>query len=809
MENSLKLRIFLYIEIREAFVAMAKEGLFKIGGLENVQINIGKIVSEEDEWEPMGPVPCPEVEDMRHWYMKLLDRYPPFYAPYCDMCCLCTFGKCDLTGNKKGACGLDMRGQQARFVLIACCMGASAHCGHGRHMLHSLIDMFGADVPVDLGTQINVEAPIMRTVIGVKPKVLGDFAKAFDYVEEQIAQMMDATHTGQEGSYLDYEAKAYHVGMLDSLAKEASDMIQMIAFKYPMGADVPLVDIGVGCVDTDKPIILVIGHNVIPSVAIIDYLDEHDMRDLVEVAGICCTAIDNTRYDFKAKVVGAIGRQLRFVRSGVADVIVVDEQCIRADIVEQAQRVQAPLIATNNKALYGLPERSGDPAEEIIEDLASGKMAAVAILDPEKVAEVVPKLAMIMKNKRKNIRTLPSDAEQKEYAARCYDCGNCVLACPQGLPIDRAMQELAAGNPEPMSILFDKCVGCGRCEQVCKWEIPIVDVMQKTALKQVKSEKFKMRVGRGPVLDTEIRNVGAPLVLGTIPGVIAVVGCGNYPDGTEDVYKIAREFALRKYIVVATGCGAMDMALYRNEEGETIYEEFPGGFEAGGVVNIGSCVSNAHIHGAAIKVASIFARRNLRGNMDEIADYILNRVGAAGVAWGAMSQKAASIGTGVEVWGVPVVVGPHGAKYRHAHIGRKDDLTKWDVYNMRDGSKVRCEPAPEHLILGAETVEEAIPLLARLCMRPVDNPSGRQIKLTHYMDLSMKYLGAYHDDWPIFVRSETDLPLARKEEYLKVLEKDYGWKIDWDSKKILEGPLRKQDPQFDPTNLERLLKGAE
>ena len=90
----------------------------------------------------------------------------------------------------------------------------------------------------------------------------------------------------------------------------------------------------------------------------------------------------------------------------------------------------------------------------------------------------------------------------------------------------------------------------------------------------------------------------------------------------------------------------MSAGSYKNEEGKTLYEEFPGGFEAGGVLNVGSCVSNPHIAGAAIKVANIFAKRNLRGNYEEIADYIHNRVGAVGLAWGAYSQKAASIASG-------------------------------------------------------------------------------------------------------------------------------------------------------------------
>ena len=117
------------IEVRE-MEEIFKRGVLTLEGLENVRIFIGKIEEEEEEWEPMGPTPMPAISTIRSWDFKLLRRYKPFYAPFCDFCCLCTFGKCDLTGNKKGACGIRMDAQQGRIVLLACIIGCSAHCGH-------------------------------------------------------------------------------------------------------------------------------------------------------------------------------------------------------------------------------------------------------------------------------------------------------------------------------------------------------------------------------------------------------------------------------------------------------------------------------------------------------------------------------------------------------------------------------------------------------------------------------------------------------------------------------------------------------
>jgi acetyl-CoA decarbonylase/synthase complex subunit alpha len=283
------------------------------------------------------------------------------------------------------------------------------------------------------------------------------------------------------------------------------------------------------------------------------------------------------------------------------------------------------------------------------------------------------------------------------------------------------------------------------------------------------------RVGRGAIQDVEIRNVGSPIVLGEIPGILAVVGCSNYPKGGKDVYDICREFASRRYIVVTSGCSAMSAGSYKNAEGKTLYEEFPGGFEAGGVLNVGSCVANSHIAGAAIKVANIFAKRPLRGNYEEIADYIYNRLGAVGLAWGAYSQKAAAIAAGFWRLGIPVLVGPHGSKYRRMLLGREDKPEDWEVLDARTGNKVNVGPAPEHLFQTVETPQEAMVTIAKLCIRPNDTWKGRSIKLSHYVDLHKRLYGTMPQDLHLFVRTIADVPMTLKEEFTKILEAK-GWK---------------------------------
>jgi len=497
----------------------------------------------------------------------------------------------------------------------------------------------------------------------------------------------------------------------------------------------------------------------------------------VEVAGICCTAHDLTRYNPKAKIIGPISWQLRFIRSGIADVIVVDEQCIRTDVLIEAQKTMTPVIATSEKNCLGLPNRTSDPVDQIVSDLVEGRIQGALIFDPQKVGEVAVKASMLLAPKRMKFKVIPDSPSIIEGAKKCARCHHtpCRRACPNDLPIPEAMQQAAQGALEGLANLYNLCIGCGRCEGACTNDLPIHSFITGASERRVREERFKVRAGRGAIQDVEIRRVGGPIVLGEIPGIIALVGCANYPSGGVEVAQMAEEFAKRRYIVTASGCAAMSIGMYRDDEGKTLYEQFPGNFDAGGLVNVGSCVSNSHIAGAAIKIASIFARRRLRGNYEEIADYIHNRVGAVGIAWGAITQKAASIASGFWRLGVPVIVGPHGSKYRRMLLGRKDRAEDWYVYDACTGERIFVGPCPEHLFYAAETKEEAMVMAAKLCMRPNDTTRGRAIKLSNYIDLHKRFYGVMPDDLHFFVRRDADLSITIRNEIMKVLA-EKGWK---------------------------------
>ncbi|MEM2610718.1 MAG: 4Fe-4S dicluster domain-containing protein, partial [Candidatus Bathyarchaeia archaeon] len=524
-------------------------GLFK-----DLEVSIGRVISEE--WlEEAGPTQFPSITDLRDWDLKLLQRYKPFYMPFCDLCCLCTFGKCDLTGDKRGACGLNMAGQQSRIVLLACCIGAATHISHARHLVDYLIEKFGRDHPIDVGgLNVEVEAPITRLVCGIKPKTLGDLEDVLGYLERELTRLLAAAHTGQEESNLDFESKVFHAGMIDHVGLEIADIAQISALGFPKAEpEAPLADIGLGVVDSAKPVILVIGHNVPPAAEIVDYLMKNGLYGGVEVTGLCCTAHDVTRYNPKAKIIGPISWQLRFIRSGVADVIIVDEQCIRADTLIEAQKIKAPVIATSDVNCMGLPNRTRDEADRIVEDLVSGKQQGALILDPAKAAEVAVKTALLVAPRRMKFKALPDVSDIIEGARSCRKCDDCRRACPNDLPIREALAKALEGSLDALASLYDECVGCARCESACPINLPLHSFIVRAAERRLKEEKYKIRVGRGAIQDVEIRNVGSPIVLGEIPGVVAFVGCANYPKGGAEVAEMAIEFARRRYIVVASG----------------------------------------------------------------------------------------------------------------------------------------------------------------------------------------------------------------------------------------------------------------
>ncbi|HIH93167.1 TPA: acetyl-CoA decarbonylase/synthase complex subunit alpha, partial [Methanosarcina acetivorans] len=295
-------------------------GSFSIEDLESVQITINNIVgaakeaAEEKAKElgPMGPTAMAGLASYRSWNLLLLDRYEPVLTPMCDQCCYCTYGPCDLSGNKRGACGIDMAGQTGREFFLRVITGTACHAAHGRHLLDHVIEVFGEDLPLNLG-ESNVLTPNVTICTGLSPKTLGECRAPMEYVEEQLTQLLATIHAGQESAEIDYDSKALFSGSLDHVGMEVSDIAQVSAYDFPKAdPEAPLIEIGMGSIDKSKPLIVAIGHNVAGVTYIMDYMEENNLTDKMEIAGLCCTAFDMTRYKEAdrrapyAKIVGSL-----------------------------------------------------------------------------------------------------------------------------------------------------------------------------------------------------------------------------------------------------------------------------------------------------------------------------------------------------------------------------------------------------------------------------------------------------------------------------------------------------------------------
>ncbi|MGQ9468306.1 MAG: CO dehydrogenase/acetyl-CoA synthase complex subunit alpha [Nitrososphaerales archaeon] len=736
----------------------------------------------------LGPTPFPSLNTFREWDNILLKRYKPNYARLHETCNLCALGRCDFLAERIGKCGITLEAHQARMALLAIVSGAAAHASSARAILLYTIKEYGENRSINLGPNVLLSSPLIMTIVGVRPRTLNDLKRCLEWVQEQIVEVLSSVNVGQEGDVLDLESKALHVGMADLVALEIHELAKLVSYRFPKGeADTPFTNIGFGAIEGSKPAILIIGHDAITGIEVIRYAEKEGVFDSVEVLGLCCNAHEISRERHEAKIIGPLSDQLSFVQTGMMDVIVVDQQCIRVDLLEAAKKVRSPLIATNEHVCYGLPDKTLVHTDEVVKELTERRLDGVVILDPIKAAEVAVKTALEIRSKRERFK-VPKEAFSIEfYANWCLKCPQlpCDNSCPNGLKIYSSIQAAKRLNFSKLSELDLMCIGCGMCDAACPANIPIMRMIKYAA----SWGKSKIRIGRGPIQDSEIREVGPPIILGKIPGVIGFVGCPAFTRSRDEIGKMAEELLKRNYIVVTTGCSAMSMATYTNDREQTLYERFNSLFDEGNLINLGSCAASAHLAGAAVKIANILTHRFLLGNFEEVADYVLNRVGACGIVWGPMAQKVSSTISGLNRLGIPVIMGPRGEGFGRTLLG--DTEHEWTVFDARIGDKVYMSMVPEHLLCIAKDMYEALMLTAKLCMRPNDTTKGRQIKLRNYIDFYRRY----HDDLPkdihLFIRTEEDIPLNEKDKVIEKL-KEEQWR---------------PNPIPDPTLLRRLVRG--
>jgi acetyl-CoA decarbonylase/synthase complex subunit alpha len=111
------------------------------------------------------------------------------------------------------------------------------------------------------------------------------------------------------------------------------------------------------------------------------------------------------------------------------------------------RRIKAPVIVASEKNCMGLPNRTSDPVDAIVEDLVSGRSVGALILDPEKVGEVAVKVALKVSPLRKKFKVIPEVDEIFGRAKECRQCNDCRRACPQDLEIPEANEGSSSRKP--------------------------------------------------------------------------------------------------------------------------------------------------------------------------------------------------------------------------------------------------------------------------------------------------------------------------------------------------------------------------
>ena len=85
-------------------------------------------------------------------------------------------------------------------------------------------------------------------------------------------------------------------------------------------------------------------------------------------------------------------------------------------MLRRARKLKIPVIASNEKIMYGLPDRTNDDVDAIVEDLVSGKIPGCVMLDYEKLGRTVPKVALAMAPIRdaEGLTAIPTNEEMKK-----------------------------------------------------------------------------------------------------------------------------------------------------------------------------------------------------------------------------------------------------------------------------------------------------------------------------------------------------------------------------------------------------------
>ncbi|MCP4716141.1 MAG: hypothetical protein GY868_13575, partial [Deltaproteobacteria bacterium] len=530
--------------------------------------------------------------------------------------------------------------------------------------------------------------------------------------------------------------------------------------------------VGLGTVDKCKPVLAFFGDDFLPIFYSVGQLEEDGLDDGVEITGLGNAGLELVRMYPAGKVLTTTPKAVKAVRAGIPDLIVVSESCCTQQVVAQALKSGIPVVAVGPCASYPVPDRSDEPADDLVARLRKGEGFAVHAMD--KGAGVV---SGFFKDFAGKMGKGPEAGVIDKARQACTSCDLCFHECPLSLTIGPALK---GSDNVTLTDLYDRCHFCGQCEAACPENIPVMDCLLAASEEKIAADNYRMRPGRGPLSHLEFRDLTFGLMLGgNGPAMVALLGCGQYPGSEQDMADIAEELLNRNCVVMTAGCGASDISRKLEEKtGKSLPENYPNMATLKGLVNCGGCAGDAHIMSAIYKLSQLGGGISVKGNFDQQADYIMNRAPFTVLLWGAASEKMYTKAAGFARIGARVVVGPTGFTFPRMLVGNKYERENWTMYDGFGEGEREVDPTPAHLILPVETKEEALTMILKYSFTTCDLRDSRLSSLDNYTGVYQKYFGELPDDWNYFIRSQLEIHVMKRMKFLKILREKYGWDIE-------------------------------
>jgi len=242
---------------------------------------------------------------------------------------------------------------------------------------------------------------------------------------------------------------------------------------------------------------------------------------------------------------------------------------------------------------------------------------------------------------------------------------------------------------------------------------------------------------------------------------------------------IADELLNGGYMCFVAGCAGAEMARSFNPaKKKFLMQQYNATAASRNLVNCGSCSAICH------SVPMYLMLRpsggiSLFGNIPPLADSIFLGGAQSIIIWGALPDRMYAVAAAWARMGSTVIVGPASSLGWNRYLtGDRYDRSKWWVYHGETGNKREVEPAKEHLIVPVETKEEALAMLARSVVIVKDYRESRLTHLEVLIDFFDRFYGQLPEDWPLYVRSDFELPPRHRRRIVNLLGKEHGWEAN-------------------------------